>query len=64
MLAIQQGDHLVEQMREMDDLAVGPAGQVGGLLVGGALILAEQLGAFPEPQEHVRARRGLREALR
>ena len=33
----------------MDDLAVDPPGQVGGLLVGRPLITAEQLGPLPEP---------------
>ena len=49
-LAIQQASHQVEQTREVDDLAIIPADQVGGLLVGRALILAEQLCPFPELQ--------------
>jgi hypothetical protein len=40
-------DH-VQQRRELDDLAIGPAGDVRRLLEAGACVLADQLDAVGE----------------
>ncbi len=43
--SVEEGEHQIEQAGQLDDLPVGAAHQVLGLVEGGGLVLAEQLGA-------------------
>ena len=47
--AVGLAGHEVEQVGELDHLAVGAAGDVGSLLEAGALVLADQLDALGQP---------------
>ena len=55
-IAVEEGEHQIQQAGQLDDLAIGAAEQVLGLVERRGLVLAEQLGSRGQAQRCRRTR--------